>query len=110
MTSPMSQPPDAAANSSGANILVAVANQKSPSAMVPTDDLATSVNPAAARRAAGQVRDEASGDHEAEAIPVDPVGSKHRTSPPARRKEMVWSTRSVLTLAATAGPDHSSRA
>ena len=39
----MSRRPNAAANSRGASILAAVAYQKSPSVMVPTDDLATSV-------------------------------------------------------------------
>ena len=59
----MEPPPKAAANSRGASILVAVAYQKSPSLMVPDDVLATSVSPAAARRAPGQVRAAGNGDH-----------------------------------------------
>jgi hypothetical protein len=74
-TSSIERFPKAAANRRGANILAAVAYQKSPSLMVPAELLATSVSPAATRRAPGQVRAAGNGDHHSEDRPVDPVGS-----------------------------------
>src|ERR1700722_10200095 len=84
-TSAMLRPPNDAAKRNGASILVAVAYQKSPSLIVPTDTLPTSVNPAAARRAPGQVREAGREDHVTESKPVEPEGSKHRTVPQVRR-------------------------
>jgi hypothetical protein len=77
--------PKAAAKSSGASILAAVAYQKSPSLIVPTEALATSTSPEAARRAPGQVVAAGNGDHRADSRPVDPDGSKQRTEPSPRR-------------------------
>jgi hypothetical protein len=73
----MSPPPQAAAKRSGPSIRVAVAYQKSPSLIDPTDDLATSVSAEAALRAPGHVTAEGNGDHVAELMPVEPEGSKH---------------------------------
>ena len=81
----MVPPPNAAAKSSGASILVAAAYQKSASPMEVDEVWATSVKPAAARRAPGQVRDAGNGDHGEETRPVEAEGSKHCTAPAARR-------------------------
>ena len=50
------------------------------------------------------VRAASSGDHWAEGSPVEPLGSKHTTSPQCWRQAMVSRTRSVFTLVATTGP------
>jgi len=106
-TSSMDSPPQAAAKSSGASIRVAVAYQKSPSPIDPTDPLATSVRAEATLRAPGQVRAPLSGDQPADGTPVDPDGSKHWMGPTVARWVTVCSIRSVLTLVATTGPRQS---
>ena len=102
----MSRPEVAAAKRSGANILDAVAYQKSPSLIVPTCERPTSVRVDAARRAPGQVRAVGKGDHAVAGRPVTPIGSKQWTDPWVDRWAMVWSSRSPFTLAATTGPSH----
>ena len=103
-TSRMVAPPTAAAKSSGASSLAAVAYQNSPSAVV-DGDLATSVRSAATRRAR-QVAAAGSGDHRAGAVPVVPAGSRHQRVPSPRRHRCVAARRSVFTLAASTGPGH----
>ena len=102
----MSRPPVAAANSSGASSLAAVAYQKSPSVIGPLPPLAPSVSDTATLRAPDHVRAASNGDHWAEGSPVELLGSKHTTSPQCWRQAMVSRTRSVFTLAATTGPSH----
>src|SRR5664280_3418772 len=74
--------------------------------MVPTEVFATSVRPAAPRRAPGQVRAFRNGDQAADARPVEPDGSKTSTEPRDLRCSRECSIRSVLMLAATTGPSH----
>ena len=102
----MSRPPEAAAKSSGASSLAAVAYQKSPSVIGPLPALATSVSDAAVLRAPDQVRERSSGDQCATGRPVEPLGSKHETAPQRSRQPIVSRTRSVFTLVATTGPCH----
>ena len=104
-TSAMVRSSRAAASSSGASSLAAVAYQNSPSAVVPST-FAVSQRSAATRQACRQSVHPGTGDHELAGTPVQPVGSIHQTWPRRWRAATVSRNRSLFTLAATTGPRH----